>query len=288
MDFLIRVTVGGFARAFIANTRETVNKAASIHETSPAVTAAFGRMLTAAALMSADLKNDGNLLTIRTQSNGALKSILVTADNLGNVKGCPYTNSVDLPLREDGKLDVAGAVGAGYLTVIKDLGLKEPYSGTVELVSGEIAEDIAYYFTASEQVPSAVALGVLVDTDYSVKNAGGFIIQMLPDAVDTDEFANSLEERIYALGGVTAFFERGKTPRDLAEYLFHGYDYTVSDESPINYLCNCSRERMETALASLGRAEISNIVEEDGKATLHCHFCGKDYEFTKEELLAVR
>ncbi|MDR1688183.1 MAG: Hsp33 family molecular chaperone HslO [Clostridiales bacterium] len=284
-DYILRLTIENSAVAFIALTTETVNEAARIHRSSPVVTAAMGRLITAAAMMGAQLKNDSDLLTLSIKSDGPVGGIVATADKNSNVKAYPFVSDVDLPLNSNGKLDVAACVGKGNLNVVMDLGLKEPYVGTVKLVSGEIGDDLAYYFAVSEQIPSAVCLGVLVDRDYSVAQAGGFLMQMLPGA--SDELITRIEEKLSGFDAITSFYESGKTPYDLAEYFFEGLNYTVTEKTDVNFFCNCSREKVEKALISLGREELAKILNEDGKATLHCHFCRKDYSFDEGDLKRI-
>lgn len=285
-DYILRISVDkGAAVAFIATTRETVNKAVLTHNTSPVVSAALGRLITAAAIMSMQLKNDSDLLTLSIKGDGPLGGLVATSIRNARVKAYPYVNSVDLPLNEKGKLDVAGAIGQGGLSVIRDLGLREPYVGTIRLVSGEIGEDLAYYFTISEQIPSAVGLGVLVDRDLSVKQAGGFLVQMMPGA--TENLIGSIEKKLENFSSVSAFYDSGNTPYELAQYLFDGYEYAITEESPVEFYCDCSRFKVEKALISLGENELTKIIAEEGKAVLHCHFCGKDYDFDKTELTQI-
>lgn len=283
MDHILRATAGnGAVRVFVASTRETVEKACECHKTSPVMSAALGRALTGAAIMGSMLKGEDDILTLQIKGNGPAGIITVTSDSKSRVKGYVGNPAVDLPLREDGKLDVKSAVGEGTLTVMKDMGLKEPYVGQIPLTSGEIAEDLTYYFAKSEQTPSAVALGVLVDRDYSIKQAGGFIIQLMPEADEDTIF--SLEIKLHEMEPVTTMFEKGMTSEDIMDYLIGDLEPNILDRLPVEYYCNCSRERVEKALISLGKKEIAKIIEEDGKATLHCHFCNKDYEFDREEL----
>lgn len=282
-DYILKVTIArGGAFAHIATTRDTVNEAVRIHNTTPVVSAALGRLLTASAMMGLQLKSEDAIITLSIKGDGPIQGIVVTGDSNGNVKGYPFNPYVELELNKKGKLDVAGAVGKGTLNVIKDLGLKEPYAGSIPLVSGEIGEDLTYYYSVSEQTPSSVGLGVLVDVDYSIKAAGGFIVQMLPGS--DDELADVLTEKISSMGGISDYFSRGKTPYDMAEDLFGDLGYEIKEEIPVEYKCNCNRRRVEKALISLGRTEIEKILDEDKTATLHCHFCNKDYEFNEDEL----
>lgn len=283
MDHILRATAGnGSMRIFVADTRETAQKSFDIHKTSPVMTAAMGRALTAAAIMGSMLKAEDDLVSIQIKGDGPAGGLTVTADSKARVKGYPYQPMVDIPLKPNGKLDVQGALGYGTFTIIKDMGLKEPYVGQIPLVSGEIAEDLTYYFAKSEQTPSAVALGVLVDRDYSVKQSGGFIIQMMPDA--DDEIVTKLEEKISKINSVTDMFEKGMTTEDILNEIAGEFGVEILDKIPVEYYCNCSKTRVSKALISVGKNELAKIIEEDGKANLHCHFCNRDYEFNKDEL----
>lgn len=283
MDYILRATAADAnVRIFVATTKETVQKAFDIHHTSPVMSAVLGRSLTAVAMLGITLKNDSDLITISIKGDGPGGGVTVTSDSRARVKGYCYNNIVDIPLKQNGKLDVSGALGKGTLTVIKDMGLKEPYVGQIPLVSGEIAEDMTYYFAKSEQVPSAVGLGVLVDRDYSIKQAGGFIIQLLPNA--NEEIVSKLEEKIKAVSSVTNLFENNMSAEDILQFLVGEFNPVITDKIPVEYYCNCSRERVEKALISLGKKEISKIIEEDGKANIHCHFCNTDYDFSESDL----
>lgn len=282
-DKIIRLTAAGAAiRVFVADTRETVQTAFDKHKTSPVMTAALGRTLTAAAMMGVMQKNDTDLLTIQIDGDGPAGKITVTANAKGEVKGFANEPLVLIPLKSNGKLDVSGAIGRGTLTVIKDLGLKEPYTGTIELVSGEIAEDITYYFMASEQVPSSVGLGVLVDTDYSVKQAGGFIVQLMPFAEDS--VIDRLEANLSSISSVTTMFEEGMSLMDIAHKILEGFDIEVVGESQPAFKCNCSRERVHNALSTLNKNEIKSMIADGDSINVHCDFCNTDYEFTIEQL----
>lgn len=286
MDHILRATAGkGSVRIFIADTHDTAQKSFEVHKTSPVMSAAMGRALTAAAIMGSMLKADGDLVSIQIKGDGPGGGLTVTSDSKSRVKGYPYNPMVDIPLKENGKLDVQGALGYGTLTVIKDMGLKEPYVGQIPLVSGEIAEDMTYYFAKSEQTPSAVGLGVLVDRDYSIKQSGGFIVQMMPDA--DNEIVTVLEKKLTELESVTTMLEKGMTTEDILNAIAGDFEPQILDRIPVEYYCNCTRERVEKALVSLGKDELEKIIEEDGKAELHCHFCNKDYEFDKEELTEI-
>lgn len=285
-DKIIRATAANaMIRAFVAETRELVNTAYDKHKTSPVVTAALGRLLTAGAIMGITQKSEKDLMTIKIDGNGPLEHITVTADYKGRVKGFASENIIDIPLKPNGKLDVSGAIGAGSLTVIKDMGLKEPYVGTTELISGEIAEDITYYYMVSEQVPSSIGLGVLVDTDYSVKQAGGFMIQLMPFA--TDEVIDKLEENLSKVTSVTNMYEEGLSPEDILRRLLDGLDPEIVDEIAPEFYCSCSKERVLGALASLSKEELSNMINDGENINVHCDFCNSDYDFTPEEIKAL-
>lgn len=282
-DYIVRATAGGGSiRAFAATTRETVEYARACHDTSPVVTAALGRLLTAGAIMGSMQKSEDDILTLQLRGAGPMKGITVTADSKANVKGYPLVSDVIIPANDKGKLDVSGAIGVGILSVIKDLGLKDPYVGQVELVSGEIAEDLAYYFTTSEQVPSAVALGVLMEKNNTVKQSGGLIIQILPGA--SDEQIAALEERLNKMPSMTSMLEDGKTPEKILEDILGDLGLNILDTIPTAFKCNCDKERVEKVVISLGRDELRDIVDEGKPIELKCHFCNKAYEFSAAEL----
>lgn len=286
MDYILRATAGNSSvRAFAAITTETVQKAFEIHKTSPVMTAALGRSLTGAAIMGSMLKSETDLLTITVRGDGPGQGLVVTSDCKARVKGYVFNPNVDIPLKPNKKLDVQGALGEGSLTVVKDLGLKEPYVGQIPLVSGEIAEDLTYYFAKSEQIPSAVALGVLIDKDCSVKQAGGFVIQMMPDA--DEEIADKIDNKLTELKPVTKMLDEGMSAEDILEEILGEFGVEVLDRIEVSYFCSCSRERVEKALLAVGKKELAKIIEEDKKANLHCHFCNKDYEFSEEELIKL-
>jgi len=286
-DYIIRaVTSDGCLRAFAADTTNLANEAHNMHKTYPIASAALGRLLTAASMMGAMLKSDKDTITLQLTGNGPIGRVMAVSDFNGNVKGYVDNPLVDLPNNDAGKLNVGAAVGKdGYLTVIRDFGLKEPYIGKVPLVSGEIGDDLTKYFAVSEQVPSAVGLGVLVDKDYTVKTAGGFIIQVMPEATDDD--ITKLENNLKNVKSVTGLFEEGKTPEDVLELLLEGFSYHITERTDTKYYCNCCRERVERAIISLGAEEVRKIIDEDGKTQLSCHFCSKKYDFSKEELEAL-
>lgn len=282
-DYIIRTTAaGGQVRAFAALTAEMAETGRRIHGTSPVMSAALGRLMTGAAMMGSMMKGEDDLLTVSIRSDGPGKGLTVTADSKGNVKGYAHEPCVILPANEKGKLDVAGALGRGTLRVIKDLGLKEPYVGQTELVSGEIAEDLTYYFAVSEQVPSCVALGVLMEKENRVKCSGGFIIQLMPDA--SEEVIASLEGKIKDFPPVTALLEGGSTPEDILGLLLGDMGLEILDKIPVRFSCSCSRERVTRALISIGRKEIESMIEEGKDVEMNCHFCNKKYVFSPEEL----
>lgn len=283
-DYIVRaVTKNGAVRAFCAVTTNTVNEAYKMHKTSPVATAALGRLLTASAMMGAMLKSENETITLQLVGDGPIGRVLAVSDSNSNVKGYVTNPLVDLPKNSKGKLDVGGAVGKdGYLVVTKDMGLKEPYIGKTPLVSGEIGDDLTKYFAVSEQTPSVVGLGVLVDIDYSVKEAGGFIIQVMPEA--TEEDISLLEENIKLVTSVTDMLSDGLLPENILEILLRGFEFEITQKRDTKYFCNCSRERVERALISIGEKELTDIIENDKKAQLTCHFCDKVYDFSEEEL----
>ena len=283
-DYIVRaVTKNGAVRAFCAVTTNTVNEAYKMHKTSPVATAALGRLLTASAMMGAMLKSENETITLQLVGDGPIGRVLAVSDSNSNVKGYVANPLVDIPKNSKGKLDVGGAVGKdGYLVVTKDMGLKEPYIGKTPLVSGEIGDDLTKYFAVSEQTPSVVGLGVLVDIDYSVKEAGGFIIQVMPEA--TEEDISLLEENIKLVTSVTDMLSDGLLPENILEILLRGFEFEITQKRDTKYFCNCSRERVERALISIGEKELTDIIENDKKAQLTCHFCDKVYDFSEEEL----
>lgn len=285
MDQLVRGTsMDGTIRVFAAVTTDLVNEAQRIHHSYPIATAAVGRLLTGAAMMgAAGLKNDEDSMTIQVKGDGPIGTIVAVADCQARVRGYVENPFVDLPLNSKGKLDVGGAVGKGYLSVVRDLGLKEPYIGQIRLVSGEIAEDLTYYYSKSEQIPTCMALGVLVDTDNTAIAAGGFMIQMLPGS--TDEMAEKLEEIVNNLPPVTSMVHDGMSAEDIFFRVTEGFDMLMDNNivEP-KYECNCSKERMERALVSVGKQELQAILDEQGEAELTCHFCDNKYMFDRAEL----
>ena len=282
-DYIVRATAGDHQiRAFAATTRELVEHARQAHNTSPVATAALGRLLTAGGMMGIMMKGEEDLLTIKIQGSGPIEGLTVTADSKGNVKGYAYNPGVMLPPNEFGKLDVGGAVGEGVLSVIQDIGLKEPYVGQTILVGGEIAEDLTYYYANSEQTPSSVALGVLMNKDNTVKQAGGFIIQLLPGA--SEEMIELLEKRLGEIHSVTSLLEEGKTPEMILTYILGGLGLEIMEQTPVQFTCNCDKQRVEKALISIGRKELEEMIEDGKSIEVNCHFCNKHYEFTVEDL----
>ena len=283
MDIIVRATAANAQiRVFSAYTRDMVEEARKRHNTSPVCTAALGRLMTAASMMGSMLKSDKDILTLKIESDGPIDGVTVTADSKGFVKGYVGNPNVILPANKVGKLDVAGAVGVGFLDVIKDLGLKEPYVGQTELQTGEIAEDLTYYFASSEQTPSSVGLGVLMNKDNTVKQAGGFILQLMPDV--SEETIEKIEQNLSKISSVTTLLDEGNGPKEILEILCEGLDPKIIDIIPVGFKCNCSKERVSKALISVGKEELSKIVEEEDSINLHCDFCNTDYEFTKAEL----
>ena len=282
-DYIIRATAANDQiRAFAAVTTEMVETAREHHNTSPVATAALGRLLTAGAMMGSMMKGEKDVLTLQIKAGGPLQGITVTADSQGNVKGYVGNPDVCIPANSKGKLDVAGAVGPGFLTVIKDMGLKEPYSGQVMLQTCEIAEDLTYYFATSEQVPSAVGLGVLMNKNNTVRQAGGFIVQLMPFA--EEEVISRLEQNVQKINSVTNLLEEGHTPESLLEKVLEGFDVQINEKMDTRFHCNCSKERVAKALISIGRKELNEMIQEGKPIEMNCHFCNTNYNFTVEEL----
>ena len=287
MDKLVRaITKDGSVKAVAVVTKDLTERVRNIHKTLPVATAALGRALAAASMMGNALKEENASLTLQIKGGGPLGTVLAVSDHLGNVRGYVQNPQVDVPLREDGKLDVGRAVGAdGTLTVIKDIGLKEPYIGSVGLLGGEIAEDLAAYFVESEQIPTACALGVLVDRDQSVKAAGGYIVQLLPGA--GEDVIAKVEGGVMAAGAVTALLDRDPDPEALLRTVLSDFEVEILETAPIEYKCYCSRDRVERALISMGVAELEDLLAEQGGCELGCQFCDKVYRFTDKELQAI-
>ncbi|MBR1931160.1 MAG: Hsp33 family molecular chaperone HslO [Lachnospiraceae bacterium] len=280
---MVRATVANAQiRAFACTTRELVEEARQAHNTSPVITAALGRLLSAGAMMGSMLKDEKDLLTLQIKGDGPVGGLTVTADSKGNVKGYANVPDVILPANSVGKLDVGGAVGHGILSVIKDMGLKEPYVGQTALQTGEIGDDLTYYFATSEQVPSSVGLGVLMERDNTVRQAGGFIVQLMPFA--EDEVIDRLEENLSKLRSVTALLDEGKTPEQMLELLLDGLDMEILDTFPTAFSCNCDKARVEKVLISIGRQELQSMIEDGEEIEVNCHFCNKHYRFSVEDL----
>ena len=282
-DYIVRgMAANGQIRAFAALTKDTVETARQAHDTSPVATAALGRLLTAGGMMGAMMKGEQDVLTLQIKAGGPLQGITVTADSQGNVKGYVGNAQVILPANEKGKLDVASAVGPGFLNVIKDMGMKEPYSGQTMLQTCEIAEDLTYYFATSEQVPSSVGLGVLMGRENTVRQAGGFIVQLMPFAEEA--VISQLEDNLKGITSVTGLLDEGNTPEQLLERLLGNLNLELSDTLPVRFCCNCSKTRVEKALISIGRQELKSMIQEGKPVELNCHFCNTNYQFSIEEL----
>ncbi len=282
-DYIVRATAADHQlRAFAVTSRDIVEKAREIHNTSPVATAAIGRLLTAASMMGSMMKGEKDVLTLQIECGGPIGGITVTADSNADVKGYVNNPNVILPPNAQGKLDVSGALGPGFLNVIKDIGLREPYNGQTHLVSGEIAEDLTYYFATSEQVPSSVGLGVLMDKDNHVRQAGGFIIQVMPDT--DDEVIDKLEARLGEVNSVTDMLDKGMTPEDILGYVLDGMDVEILETIPTQYKCNCSVERVSKAIASIGKKDLQEMIDDGEPIEVNCQFCGSHYKFDTEQL----
>ncbi len=282
-DYIVRATAAQQQlRVFAITSRDLVEQGRKIHNTSPVATAALGRLLTAGAMMGSMMKGNKDVLTLQIECGGPIGGVTVTADANANVKGYVNQPNVIIPANKDGKLDVSGAIGPGFLNVIRDIGMKEPYNGQVHLVSGEIAEDLTYYYATSEQIPSSVGLGVLLDKENFVKQAGGFIIQVMPLA--EDEVIDKVEESLKHIHSVTSLLEQGMTPEDMLHHLLGDLDLEILDRMPAQYACNCSKERVAKAIASIGRADLEDMIQAGETIETNCQFCGSHYYFTTEEL----
>ncbi|MBE5885108.1 MAG: Hsp33 family molecular chaperone HslO [Lachnospiraceae bacterium] len=282
-DYIVRATAANAQiRVFAAYTKDMVEEARTRHETSPVATAALGRLMTAGAMMGSMLKGEKDLLTLRIHANGPIQGITVTADSKARVKGYVGNPNVILPANKKGKLDVAGAVGIGFMDVIKDMGLKEPYVGQTVLQTSEIAEDLTFYFANSEQVPSSVGLGVLMNKDNTVAQAGGFIIQLMPFA--EEEVIAKLEENLKDITSVTTLLAQGNTPEDLINILCKDLEPVIADKMDTSFYCNCDRARVEKALISIGKKEIQDMIDEGKEIEMKCHFCNTAYTFSVDEM----
>ena len=288
MSYILRGTSKNHGiRIFAADTTSIVEEARRLHNTSPVASAALGRALTASSIMGIMMKGDNDKLTLSINGKGPLGTIVCVADSKGTVKGYVSNPLVDIPSRADGKLDVGSAVGInGLVTIIKDMGMKEPYTGQYPLVNGEIAEDLTAYYAYSEQQPSAIALGVLVDVDYSIKAAGGFIVQLMPEAEEKD--IDILEKNLSQITSVSHLIDDGKTPEDLINLVLKDLEPMIYEKIPVSYKCDCSRERIEKALISIGKKDLDEIIKEDKLAEISCHFCNTVYHFNEAELIDLR
>ena len=282
-DYIVRaIAADETVRAFAIRSTDLTAEAREIHRTLPVVTAALGRLLSAGAMMGSMMKGEKDKLTLQMKGDGPIGQMTVTVDSHGNVKGFPANPAVDIPRKYAGKLDVGGAVGRGLLTVIMDLGLKEPYNGSVEIQTGEIGDDLAYYFTVSEQTPSAVGLGVMVDTDSSVKHAGGFIIQIMPDA-DEDTIA-AIETKMAGAPPVTTMMEEGMAPEDILNYYLGDLGLVITETQPVRYYCGCSKENVARALATISTQDLEDIINDGEEIEVKCYFCNSAYKYSIEEL----
>lgn len=286
-DYLVRATAANAQiRAFAVTSKDLAEHARAAHNTSPVVTAALGRLMTGGVMMGSMLKGDNDMLTLQINGSGPVHGLTVTADSKGNVKGYADNPQAMMPPNSVGKLDVGGVIGLGVLTVIKDMGLKEPYSSTIELKTGEIGDDLTYYFAASEQVPSSVALGVLMDKNNTVKQAGGFIIQLMP--FTEDAVIDKLEQKLSAMKPITTLLDEGNTPEQILQIVLGDMGLEITDTMPVQFNCNCSKERVEKVLISLGRKELQSLIEEGKDVELNCHFCNTNYTFGVDELREIQ
>ena len=284
-DYVVRGTAANEqVRAFAVTSRQMTEYARAAHNTSPVVTAALGRTMAAASMMGTMMKNETDVMTLQLMGSGPMKSVTVTADAFGNVKGFAGDPQVILPAKNK-KLDVGGAIGVGLLRVIRDMGLKEPYVGTVELQTGEVAEDLTYYFATSEQTPSSVGLGVLMTPDNTVDVAGGFIIQLMPDT--DEEVIHTLEENIRALKPVTEMLKEGLTPEDILKVVLSGLDPVFTRRQPVAFVCDCSQDRVQRSLSALGEEDLQSIIDDDKPVEVRCRFCNKDYQFSLDEIKEI-
>lgn len=286
-DYIVRATAADSQiRAFAITSKQLVEEARRAHDTTPVITAALGRLLSGAAMMGTMMKGEKDLLTVQIQCGGPAQGLTVTADANGNVKGFPRVPQVELPLNPQGKLDVGGALGLGVMSVIKDMGLKEPYVGQIALQTGEIAEDLTYYFATSEQVPSAVGLGVLVDKDGSVRQAGGFIIQLMP--FTEEDIIERLEKKITGIKSVTEMLEEGNTPEQILEIILGEFGLEITDTMDAAFHCDCSKERVSRAIATLSKKDLDDIINDGESIEVKCQFCNKAYHFSIEDLKELR
>ncbi|MCM1256962.1 MAG: Hsp33 family molecular chaperone HslO [Roseburia sp.] len=286
-DYMVRATAAeGQIRIFAVTTKDLVEKAKNHHNTSPVMTAALGRLLSGGVMMGAMMKGEKDILTIQIQCSGPAKGLMVTSDAMGHVKGYPFVPDVILPANDKGKLDVGGALDLGVMSVIKDMGMKEPYVGQVALQTGEIGDDLTYYFATSEQIPSSVGLGVLMNKDNTVKAAGGFILQLMPFA--PEELIDKVEKRIGELKSVTALIENGETPEQLLSAVLGDIDFEVTDTLPVEFRCDCSKERILKSLATLGKKDLDELIHSGEGIEVKCQFCNTAYTFSPEDLKEIR
>jgi len=282
-DYIVRATAAnGYVRAFAATTRDTVEYARSIHNTSPVATAALGRLLTAGAIMGSMMKNEKDVLTLQIKCDGPIKSLTVTADMYANVKGYVGNPNVIIPANDKGKLDVASALDLGVLSVIKDIGLKEPYIGQTILVTSEIAEDLTYYYATSEQTPSSVGLGVLMNKNNTVRQAGGFIIQIMPNA--SEEIITKIEEKLKNVESVTTLLNLGNTPEMLLNIILGDLELNILDKIDVNFKCDCDKHKIEKVLTSIGKMELDSMIADNEPIEVNCHFCSTSYIFEIDEI----
>lgn len=285
-DYIVKATAAdNQIRAYAATTRNMVEFARKAHNTSPVASAALGRLMTAAAMMSSMMKGEKDLLTLKIEGNGPIGGIVVTADAQSDVKGYVYEPEVLIHAKPNGKLDVSGAIGQGYLQVIQDIGLREPYVGQIALMSGEIAEDLTYYYAVSEQTPSSVALGVLMNHNNTVKQAGGFILQLLPDT--QDEVITALEQKLSRIPSVTEMLDSGMTPEEILQEVLGELGMKVTDKRPTRFHCDCSKHRVEKAIVSLGAKDLQELVDAGEPIEVNCHFCNTHYTFSPEEMQEI-
>lgn len=285
-DYMVRATAAdGQVRAFAITSKAIVETARIHHNTSPVMTAALGRLLSGAVMMGTMMKGEKDLLTVQIQCSGPAKSLVVTSDSMGHVKGYPGVSDVILPPNAQGKLDVGGALGLGVMSVIKDLGMKEPYVGQIALQTGEIADDLTYYFATSEQIPSSVGLGVLMNSDNTVRQAGGFILQLMP--FTTEETIQAIENRIAGMESVTTLLEKYGAPENLLKEVLGEIAFEVTDKIPVEFRCDCSKERIAKNLASLGKKDLEELIADGEGIEVKCHFCNTAYQFQTEELKEI-
>lgn len=285
-DYIIRATAaGGYVRAFAATTKHTVEAARAAHNTSPVATAALGRLLTAGAMMGVMMKGENDTLTLKIEGNGPIEGLTVIADSKGNVKGYAFNPNVLIHANDKGKLDVAGALGIGVLTIIRDIGMKEPYVGQTILITSEIAEDLTYYFATSEQTPSSVALGVLMNRENTVRQAGGFILQLMPGA--DESVISALEQRLAEIKSITALLDEGLTPEDILTRLLGDMDLEIMDKIPTQFYCNCDKHRVERAIVAIGENDLQEMINDGQPVEVCCDFCNTHYEFSVDDLNAI-